>query len=463
MENKSKEPLNNTVDNNLSHNTQPDKKPEAPVPAEVGKPIPPENPVPAVSDPEPKPGKVPPMQYTYRWTYGDQVKFDSKEKKRRRRGGALTYACMMTVAFLLCFGTLVGVLMTGGFTVGNSGSDTVRTETQVQYIDRTVYVRTDSGDSDALTVPEIASKVKPSVVGIEVELENGTSIGTGIIMTANGYIATNSHVVEGALNCTVILLDGTKYAATVIGNDEWSDLAVIKVEATNLPPAEFGDSNNLIVGEGVVAIGTPASLEYAGTVTDGIVSAINRGVKIYNSDGTLQKKMTLIQTNTAINPGNSGGPLVNVHGQVIGINSMKLSNGFVGIGFAIPITGALEILNDIIENGGYSGISSSIVTKRPLLGITAGGIAAGQTYQFEDGSTIVAAVDGVIVVDLSEGLDAINKLKVGDIITKVEGNTVKTIYDVMDIVNEKNPGDTIVLEYYRGGNYYTAEIVLGSE
>ena len=402
-----------------------------------------------------------PVNYTYRWTYGEQLKFDSNTKRKSRRGGALVYAGMMTAAFLISFGTLLAVLLSSDFTTSPSAS--TGGEPQIQYIDRTVYVREPEMQSDVLTIPEIAAKVKPSVVGIEIETENGSKgIGTGIIMTADGYIATNSHVVDGAVKCTVILLDNTKYAATIIGKDEWSDLAVIKVEATDLPAAEFGDSNNLIVGEDVVAIGTPASLEYAGTVTDGIVSAINRGVKIYNSDGTLQKKLTLIQTNVAINPGNSGGPLVNAHGQVIGINSMKLSNGYVGIGFAIPITGAMEILNDIVLNGEYKG-NSSIVTRRPLLGVTAGGVTAGSTYAFEDGSTMIIEVDGVIVVGLSEGLDAINQLKIGDIITKVDGETVKTIYDVMDVVNEHNPGDSITVEIYRDGQYQTVSILLGSE
>ena len=420
-----------------------------------------ENPVPKVSEPVPEPGKPMPMQYTYRWTYGEQTKFDSKTKRRSHRGGAFTYACMMSVAFLLSFGTLLGVLLTGGFTV--APSTPANTEPQIQYIDRTVYVREPDSADGVLTIPEIAAKVKPSVVGIEVKTSSGgNGVGTGIIMTSDGYIATNAHVVDDAAECTAILLDGTKYKAEIIGMDEWSDLAVIKVNATDLPAAEFGDSNHLIVGEDVVAIGTPASLEYAGTVTDGIVSAINRGVKIYNTDGTLQKKLTLIQTNVAINPGNSGGPLVNAHGQVIGINSMKLSNGYVGIGFAIPITGALEILNDIVKNGEYSG-SSSIVTRRPLLGITAGGVAAGSTYKFDDGSTMIVEVDGVIVVALSEGLDAINKLKIGDIITKVEGEAVKNIYEVMDIVNEHNPGDTITVEFYRDGQYHTTTILLGSE
>ena len=445
-----------TVDNDK-------KEPEKTTPPEQAPSSPAENPVPRVTEPQPQPGKPMPMQYTYRWTYGEQTAFDSKVKRKKGRSGAFTYACMMTVAFLLSFGTLIGVILSGNFNL-QSGSEPTGGEPQVQYIDRTVYIREPDEESGILTIPEIAAKVKPSVVGIEVKTKDGTSgVGTGIIMTADGYIATNSHVVDDVANCTVILLDGTEYEAKVIGNDEWSDLAVIKVDAKDLPAAEFGSSDNLIVGEDVVAIGTPASLEYAGTVTDGIVSAINRGVKIYNADGTLQKKMTLIQTNVAINPGNSGGPLVNAYGQVIGINSMKLSNGYVGIGFAIPITGALDILNDIIANGGYSGTSNPIATKRPLLGVTAGGILAGTTYTFDDGSTIVAAVDGVIVVELSEGLDAINKLKIGDIITKVDGEKVATVYDVMDMVNEHNPGETVTVEFYRGGQYYTVEILLGSE
>lgn len=449
MEEKKSMDMKNIPDNTVDNTKPAPKEPPA------------ENPVPPVKEPQPEPGKPMPMQYTYRWTYGEQTKFDSKIKKKKRRGGALTYALVMTVAFLLCFGALFGVLVLGEI---SPISVPTGTEPQIQYIDRTVYIRDPSLESGVLSVPEIAAKVKPSVVGIEVKTEEGKKgIGTGIIMTKSGYIATNSHVVDEAVECTVILLDGTKYKAEIVGYDEWSDLAVIKVDGENMPAAEFGSSDDLIVGEDVVAIGTPASLEYAGTVTDGIVSAINRGVKIYNSDGTLQKKMTLIQTNVAINPGNSGGPLVNAYGQVIGINSMKLSNGYVGIGFAIPITGAMDILTDIIRDGGYSGGSNSIVTRRPLLGVTAGGITAGTTYTFDDGSTIVAGVDGVIVVGLSEGLDAINKLKIGDIITKVDGESVATIYDVMDLVNEHNPGETVQLEIYRGGQYLTVDILLGSE
>lgn len=411
-------------------------------------------------------GEVVP-DYTYRWTYGEQISHDKKSQKKRRRSGALTYAVVMSVAFLLTFGTLMAVILTGGVLTGNdvvSGGDSSTPTVVTQVIERTIYVKETEDKDGYLSIPEIAAKIGPSVVGISVLKEDATGTGTGVIMTADGYIATNAHVVEGGLTFTVVLPDGTEYDARVIGADEWSDLAVIKIDAKDLPAATFGNSDELIVGESVVAIGTPSSLDYAGTVTDGIVSAINRRVKIYNDDGTLLKKMSLIQTNVAINPGNSGGALINRRGEVIGITSMKLSNGYVGVGFAIPSTGAMEILQDIIKNNGYTGNgSSSIVTKRPLLGIRGGGCRVGQTVEMDDGSTVVANMDGVIVVGVTDGLDAKNKLVPGDIIVKVNGKTVTDIYAVMDIVNNRNPGESITVEYYRDGVYGTADIVLGSE
>lgn len=408
-----------------------------------------------------------PAAYTYRWTYGEQVKHDQKQKKKRRKNGALTYALMMSLAFLLCFGTLLGVILTSGLITGNDmagQSDPPAVVTQV--VEKIVYVTEKEGDDGDgyMSIPRIAEEVKPCVVGISVTTETGSGTGTGIVMTTDGYIATNAHVVDDAVTCTVVLSDGTEHEARVIGFDEWSDLAVIKIEKTGMTPARFGDSGTLIVGESVVAIGTPAGLDFAGTVTDGIVSALNRNVKIYNDDGTMLKKMTLIQTNTAINPGNSGGPLLNRQGEVIGITSMKLSNGYVGIGFAIPITGAMEVLQGIIDHNGYVGDgTSSLVTKRPLLGIRAGGCQAGVTTQLDDGTTVIAAVDGVIIVSLTDGLNASEQLRAGDIITKVQGKPVRDIYQVMDIVNNYNPGDSIELEYYRDGVYATATIVLGSE
>lgn len=237
--------------------------------------------------------------------------------------------------------------------IGNSSADAAKSLIEL------------SARENALSVPNIVKKVTPSVVGISSEFQGGSGTGTGIIMSADGYIITNAHVVSESMQgsttrsskVTVVLSDGTEYTATIIGCDSSTDLAVIKIEEDNLIPAEFGDSNDLEVGELAIAIGNPLGLELSSTVTGGMISALNRNITIED------KEMTLIQTDAAINPGNSGGPLVNSYGQVVGINSAKISSGDVeGLGFAIPIDSAIPIVNDLIKNGYVPG--------RPLIGIT---------------------------------------------------------------------------------------------
>ncbi len=377
----------------------------------------------------------------YRWTYGDELR--QEDRKRRKTSGVLTYAIIMTIAFALSFTMLLGVVL---YENGIWGIGSARVS-----------------DGSVLTIPEIAVKVKPSVVGITVVYDGGTGtgVGTGIIMTADGYIATNYHVIEKGKSFTVTTGDGTEYQAEVIGSDELSDLAVIKVNATGLTAAVFGDSSQLTVGEMVVAIGTPAGLDYAETVTDGIISAINRNVKIFDETGVMVKKMTLIQTNATVNPGNSGGPLIDEHGKVIGIVSMKLANDYIGIGFAIPVNGALTILNEIISTGS-SGSSGEIAQKRAIIGITAVGVNAGENI-LTDGTKINAEIAGVYISEVNEKYDAAEKLKPGDIITEVDGKSVSTVYDVMDIVNNKYAGDSVTVKYYRGGTYNTVTIKLGTE
>ena len=384
----------------------------------------------------------------YRWNYGAQ---QAHNKKRRPGGGVLTYAIIMTIAFCVCLVTLLGVVLV------DSGA-------LVPPITRTVFIREYDPSSGVLTVPEIIAKCRPSVVGIECRLsEVSVSEGSGIILTEDGYIATNHHVIENALSCTVVLADGREFPAEIIGSDELTDLALIKISATGLDVAEIGDSTTLIEGESVVAIGNPAGLEFAGTATTGIVSAVSRDVKIYDSTGIMTKRMTLIQTNAAVSPGNSGGALLNDRGQVIGIVNMKMTKtDYDGIGFAIPITGAMKVLNEIKATGSYSG-GGAIAAKRPLIGITAGGIAEGNEYTLDDGTKGTAAISGVIVTAITPGLDAANKLQPGDIITEVDGVSVYNIYQVMDIVNNKNGGDTITVKYYRGGAYNTVTITLGTQ
>lgn len=395
-----------------------------------------------------------PEKPVYLWSFSEQAAHDRAEAVKAARRGARTYGIIMTACFAVCFVMLIAAIIIG-FSGGLSGNG------NTVYVDRTIYVRQDTGDSGLLTIPEIASKVSPSVVGIYVTLNGGTGVGSGIVMSADGYIATNYHVIEKAKTVTVITSDGTEYNATVIGGDELSDIALLQVPATGLTAAEFGDSDQLLVGEDVVAIGTPAGLEYAGTVTDGIISAINRDVKIYDDYGLLVKTMTLIQTNTSINPGNSGGPLIDAYGKVIGINSMKLADDYDGIGFAIPINGALRILSEIKETGSYSG-SGDVAEQGARLGIAGTGVEAGSEYRLSQTVTVKADVTGVLVTaEATEEYDAYGKLKLYDIITEIDGTAVTSINDIRSCVFRHKVGDSLPLKVYRDGSYITVDVKLG--
>lgn len=306
-------------------------------------------------------------------------------------------------------------------------------------------LETQQPTNGALTVPQIYEKVKDSVVGIIVTVTNGSQIGqgsgTGIILSEDGYIATNAHVVSGAATIKVVLADESEYTAELIGSDERSDLAVLKIDKTGLQPAEFGDSDTLAVGESVVAIGNPYGLELASSVTSGIVSALNRRIAIENV------YMTLIQTDASINPGNSGGPLVNSYGQVIGITSSKIvTTGYEGIGFAIPISGATDIISELIQYG--------YIKDRPYIGIQGSDLNAmyAQLYNIPQ---------GVYVQYVDPESDAYKKgLKKGDIITSVNGTEIKNMAELDEQKNNHKPGDSITLGVYRNTRKIEITIIL---
>lgn len=390
---------------------------------------------------------APEVIYAYKWDYDEQEKASLEREKAKRKNGMKTYAIVMTAAFAVCFAILVAILALDGF--ANI------TETKIIEHERTIYVREYDSESGVLTIPEITEKVKPSVVGIEITTDSGIGVGTGIIMTEDGYIATNAHVVENAKTVKVIMQDESEIEAKIIGRDELSDLAVVKIEGEGYSAAEFGKSEELIVGELAVAIGTPSGLELAGTVTEGIISAINRNVKIYDeTTGALKKTMTLIQTSASINKGNSGGPLINDRGQVIGINTLKLANGYDGIGFAIPIDGALVILNKIIETGAdIVENNTAIAEKRVIIGIQGGAVTKNGIYP----------ATGVLVAEVNEGYDAKNHLQPGDIIVGIDGYEVIDIADISEVLAGKKAGDTITLKVYRKGNIFDCDVIVDYE
>ncbi len=296
-----------------------------------------------------------------------------------------------------------------------------------------------------LTIPQINKKVKDSVVGIIVSSSDGVGLsqdsGSGIIISEDGYIVTNSHVVKGAMSVKVVFSDGSETGASLVGTDSRSDLAVIKVDKDGLSPAQFGDSDALEVGETVVAIGNPYGLELAGTVTSGIVSALGRQIMVENVS------MTLIQTDASINPGNSGGPLVNCFGQVVGITSSKIiASGYEGIGFAIPINGAKDIISELINHG--------YVKDRPLIGINGAEID-------EDYARIYSLPEGIMVSYVDPECDAYQKgLRRGDVITEYNGQPVTSMAQLEELKEDNKAGDSVSITYYRNIKYTTINIVL---
>ncbi len=303
-----------------------------------------------------------------------------------------------------------------------------------------------SDEEDALCLQDIYSSVIDSVVSISSMTSSGTSSGTGIIMSQDGYVITNHHVITGALVISVLTNDNQEYEAALVGSDEMSDLAVLKIDARGLQAAEFGDSSKLRVGDSVVAIGDPLGVQLRGTMTNGIISAINRDLTVGD------RTMTLIQTNAALNNGNSGGPLINCYGQVIGINTVKMSSYYTatasveGLGFAIPISVAKPIIDELIENGYVAG--------RPAIGIS--GDSLPSYYR-----TYYRLPDGVYVTSVNEGSDAKAKgIREGDIVTAINGEKICSIDELNTVKNQYAAGDEVTLTVYRSGTYYEVTVTL---
>ncbi len=314
-------------------------------------------------------------------------------------------------------------------------------------------------------VTSVAEKVGPSVVGIKTSYQNSNELfgiqreggeGSGIIISADGYILTNHHVIEGALNdktrgvrsdakIEVFLPNriDKPYSATVKGYDSKTDLAVLKINETNLPVIEFGNSDNIKIGEPAIAIGNPGGLEYMGSLTYGVISGLNRTVQL---DGG--KRIRLIQTDAAINPGNSGGALVNIKGQLIGVNTVKMvATGFEGLGFAIPVNEAKRIADELM---------TKTYIAKPYLGITV------NNQYTEDIAKANNMPAGVYVADVELfGAAAKAGIMPGDVITKFNNKTVKSYDELEEIKNKMKPGDVVKIEIFRDGNTKTVQAKLG--
>ena len=427
-----------------------------------------------------------PIENSYSYTYSaDEHDTDGAKPKKKKRG------FLKAVAFILCM-AIVGTGSVKGYQYFEKhdsklsimvNDDKKSDKEQSESSDKSDETKasdessTNSASSkkdsqlpslidlasrdDAKSVPDIVEEAMPSVVGIASTFEyksNSNSAfswgwgssstpesneikgtGTGIVMTADGYIITNAHVIYDdseyqcgkAVDVSVVFSDKSELEAKIVGYDTESDIAVLKVDADNLTPATFGNSDELEVGELVIAIGNPLGFDLFGSVTSGIVSALNREISIN------EKQMKLIQTDAAINSGNSGGPLLNSCGQVIGINSAKMSSNYSssasieGLGFAIPISEAKNIIDDLISYG--------YVTGKPQIGISC--VDVDELY-----SRYYNIPQGIWVREVEEGSAAEKAgIKVGDVIIGIEGEAVSSIKEMNEIKNKYKAGDEITL------------------
>ena len=302
----------------------------------------------------------------------------------------------------------------------------------------TLEVETDRGPE--LTAQEIYRRGNPSVVTVLAQLEGSASVGTGVIFRSDGYILTNYHVLAGGRDCTVALDTGRTYEALYVAGDERNDLAVLKVNLTGLPAATFGDSDQLVVGDKVYAIGNPLGVELRGTLTDGIVSAINRDVWV---DG---RTMNLIQTNAALNSGNSGGPLINAYGQVVGINTIKMSSDYSnveGLGFAIPSASIRRLVNDLLTYGE--------IQPEPSFGVTV----------LQTGARLEEDVWGLEVLEVTPDSAADRAgIRTGDFILSAAGREVSSSQDLLRIRRQLYVGDQVTMEIWRGGQRMEVTLTL---
>ena len=317
-------------------------------------------------------------------------------------------------------------------------------------IEKSVTV-TDNGIADGI------ENIYDAVVVVENYQKNKLAgIGSGFIYDAEGYIMTNHHVIENAAEIKVVLSNGETLTATLVGSDEYADIAVVKIDKTKITKvAKIGDSEKAKVGDTVFTIGSPMSSNYSGTVTRGILSGKNRMVEVSVSSSSNDWIMNVMQTDAAINPGNSGGPLCNVSGEVIGINSMKIVQSEIeGIGFSIPIEDAMEYANKIVKG---------IEIKRAYLGISMGDISTSAYQLMRSGITIDPSItSGVIVFDVSNGGPCDKAgIKKGDVIVKIGDVDVNNVAELRYYLYKNKPNDKVDVTVMRGNTTKTFKVTLG--
>lgn len=389
---------------------------------------------------------------TYQQWQAQESKRKSKlHRKPRSKKPLIALGCVAAAAALFCGGLFLGSSHSSTGNGAAASSAATNSNLPTLTISSTPSGGTSTSSSTGvLSGEEIYQKLNDSIVAIQSADSAGqvVSSGSGVVMSAEGYIITNAHVItdedsgETMSNISVLFADGSQLTASIVGSDEQTDLAVLKVEPTSeLTPAEFGDSDELQVGEDAYAIGSPGGVELANSMTSGIISAINRDITVND------RVMSLIQTNVTINPGNSGGALINKYGQVVGITSAKLGISYYeGLGFAIPINSAKEVVDELIQHGYIAG--------RPSIGITGRNITE-QLAQYRNlpQGVEIASVD-------SRAYASTQGLQAGDVITAVNGTAITTMDEINAIKEDMKAGDKLTLTIYRPSEQKSMDVTI---
>lgn len=400
---------------------------------------------------------------------------NKKPLSKKILSGVLAVLCVgaISATSIVGYSLITGKSVIGSDTNSSVSKDKGTSSNVKSTVDRTNLPTLEqlATPTDAMKIPDIVKKMSPSVVGISCLLDQGTSTGTGIIMSEDGYIITNAHVVSGAKTISVVLpssyaetenkesdkkatetasknsddsevnADNLTYTAELVGKDSQTDIAVLKIDKKGLTKAEFGNSSDLQVGEVSIVIGNPLGLDLANSVTAGIISATGRTLTIED------RTMNLIQTDASVNNGNSGGPLINAYGQVIGITSAKVSTSVgEGLGFAIPIDEAVPIIKDLMENG--------YVTGRPSLGISGTDVTSTMSRYY-------GIPQGFLVASVTEGGAAEKAgIQQNDVIIGINDTVVTSINELNEVKNKCKVGDTVTLTVYRNGKKSDFKVTL---
>ena len=382
------------------------------------------------------------------------------EKKKRRPKSTWLWIGLPVLVLLLIVGTSLAFAGTGSTSPGampsdwsdylenfyqSSQSDTLETSIERTVLEQPFTLPLAQPGEQELSLQELYAACADSIVGITAypEDQDGYFWGTGVIADEAGLIVTNAHVIEGCASAEVTLYNNESYEALLVGADAVSDLALLKIDCSGLPAASFGDISSLSVGDPVAAIGNPLSEEFRSTLTNGIISAIDRGMN-YNGH-----TMSLLQTNAAINEGNSGGALFNMYGQVVGITNMKMMSYFSsieGIGFAIPSSTVKAVVDQLAENGEVRG--------RPSIGITVGAIPQEAVENYE-------LPEGLYISAVAENSDAAAQgIREGDILLAIDGQSVSTTEEVAAIRDTKGVGDSLRFTIWRQGETFEVDVRL---